>query len=121
MAMRKVLLVASVVFACIVSVSAQRNAAVNPSEKKEALKEQAEKIQKDADSTGGNADMIKLKADEVPGVLKKTLQSVEYRGWDAEGSTISGSEENDLYVVEILRSNQPKTFYFDGEGKPIKY
>jgi hypothetical protein len=114
--MKKVLLGAAVVLAGILSAEAQDDAVA--SRKKDALKEQGEKIQKDEDG-GGDADMVRLKAGEVPAVLRKALQSKQYKGWDAETSTIYGSEENDLYVVEIRQGKKARTFYFDGEGKPI--
>jgi hypothetical protein len=115
------ILVVGLLLAGIWSAQAQDNAA-NASRKKDALKEQGEKIQKDEASGGGDADMIRLKATEVPHVLRKTLASLEYKGWDADSSTIYGSEENDLFVVEIIGDNKKaKTFYFDGDGKPIKY
>src|SRR4051812_9908031 len=113
--MRKVMLGVAIVLAGMLSAEAQDIA----SKKKDALKEQGEKIQKDEDASGGDADMVPLKAAEVPGVLRKVLQSKEYRGWDAETSSIYGSEENDLFVVEIREGKKARTFYFDGEGKPI--
>lgn len=116
--MGRVLMVGGMFLASILMVNAQDNAVA--SKKKDALKEQGEKIQKEENSNGGDADMVKLNAADVPPTLRRALQSVEYRGWDAETSTIYGSEENDLYVVEIRSGKQTKTFYFDGEGKVIK-
>jgi hypothetical protein len=116
--MGRVLLVVGMFLATMLMANAQDNAVA--SKKKDALKEQGEKIQKDENSGGGDADMVKLSASDVPDVLRRALQSVEYRGWDAETSTIYGSEENDLYVIEIKNGKQTKTFYFDGEGKVIK-
>ncbi|HWA33367.1 MAG TPA: hypothetical protein VG737_04530 [Cyclobacteriaceae bacterium] len=115
--MERVLLVVGLFVASILTVQAQDNAVA--AKKKDALKEQGEKIQKE-ESSGGDADMVKLDAADVPAVLRRALQSLEYQGWDAETSTIYGSEENDLYVVEIKRGKQTKTFYFDGEGKVIQ-
>jgi hypothetical protein len=115
--MGRVLLVVGMMLASISMVNAQDNAVA--SKKKDALKEQGEKIQKEENS-GGDADMVKLNAADVPAVLRRALQSVEYRGWDEETSTIYGSEENDLYIIEIKSGKQTKTFYFDGEGKVIR-
>lgn len=115
--MRNVMLVVGIVLVGFLTAGAQDNAVAT--RKKDALKEQGEKIQKEEDTGGGDADMVRLKAEELPGVLRKALQSARYRGWDAETSTIYGSEENDLYVVEIREGKQAKTFYFDGDGKPI--
>jgi hypothetical protein len=115
--MRNVLLVVVMMVAGILAAGAQDNAVAT--KKKDALKEQGEKIQKEESSGGGDADMIRIKATDLPRVIRKVLQSTQYKGWDAETSTIYGSEENDLYVIEIHNGKEAKTYYFDGDGKPI--
>lgn len=116
----KVTLIIGMIILSSFALLAQDSSHGTGARKKASPKERAERIQKD-ESTGGDADMIRLKASDVPVVLRKALQSAEYSGWDSESSAIYGSEANDLFVVEIGGARESRTYYFDGDGKLLRY
>jgi hypothetical protein len=89
-----------------------------PSRKKDTLRQEANKYQHNQESFDLR-DMTKVKATDVPAALHQTLQGSEYKGWDAESSTIYKSKTGNLYTVEIRDGNKTKVFHFDGDGKPI--
>lgn len=63
-------------------------------------------------------DIIKLKTDDIPASLRKTLQSSKYKGW--ENSMIYKQKSTNEFLVEILENGKAKTYRFNAAGEPIK-
>ncbi|HEX5172018.1 MAG TPA: hypothetical protein VFW11_22725 [Cyclobacteriaceae bacterium] len=76
-----------------------------------------------SDTTGVRAkdptkDMVKITSTELPQPVKDALSSSSYTGW--ESGDIYRSENSDKYVIKVGDATQPKYYYFDRNGKPIK-
>jgi len=62
-------------------------------------------------------DMVKITVPDLPEAVKQTLSAPQYQGW--ESSTIYRSKNNDMYVIEMGKGTEAKTFRFGADGKPI--
>jgi hypothetical protein len=84
---------------------------------------------------------VKIKSQELPDAVKKSLESQEYRGWlvnsayKLDGASSSSSDPNasssgsvnatssaygkELYIVELKNGAQTKTVRFDKDGKKL--
>lgn len=60
-------------------------------------------------------DKVKIKAEELPEAVKKSLEAQEYKGWLINAAYHVKS--TDSYEVELKNGAETKTFKFDKEGK----
>lgn len=60
-------------------------------------------------------DREKIKAEELPQTVKKSLEAEEYRGWLI--SAAYHIKSKDQYEVELKNGAETKTVIFDKEGK----
>lgn len=62
-------------------------------------------------------DKVKIKSDELPETVKKSLEAQEYKGW-----LINAAYHNkaaDTYEVELKNGAETKTVKFNKDGKKI--
>ena len=85
---------------------------------------------------------VKIKSQDLPDAVKKSLESQEYRGWlvnaaykveasanagDASSTTPTttptteetGANAKELYIIELKNGAQTKTVRFDKDGKKL--
>ena len=60
-------------------------------------------------------DKTKIKSEELPEAVKKSLEAQEYRGWLIDAAYHVKS--TDSYEVELKNGAETKTVKFDKEGK----
>jgi hypothetical protein len=63
-------------------------------------------------------EKIKIKNEELPEAVKKTLAGDEYKGWEVSNAYMY--KESGTYEVEVKKGTELKTFKFDKEGKLVK-
>jgi hypothetical protein len=63
-------------------------------------------------------DKVKIKAEELPEAVKKTLEAQEYKGWLI--NTAYHVKSTDSYEVELKNGAETKTFKFDKDGKKLE-
>lgn len=68
-------------------------------------------------STDQQGDKAKIKADELPDAVKKSLEAQEYKGWLI--NTAYEDKKAGTYEVELKNGAETKTIKFDKEGKKI--
>lgn len=62
-------------------------------------------------------DRVKIKAEELPQTVKKSLEAEEYRGWLINSAYHIKSK--DQFEVELKNGAETKTVTFDKEGKKV--
>ena len=105
--MKKLLFAIAAVGASVVGVQAQDNPAPAPTP---APTESAAALPAQDDKT-------KIKAEELPEAVKKSLEAAEYKGWLI--NTAYHVKSTDTYEVELKNGAETKSFKFDKEGKKI--
>jgi hypothetical protein len=68
-------------------------------------------------TTASQDEKVKIKSEDLPEAIKKSLNSDDYRGW-----LISAAYEDKAkgqYEVEVKNGAEVKTLKFDKEGKKI--
>ncbi len=63
-------------------------------------------------------DKTKIKSEELPEAIKKTLEAQEYRGWLIDAAYHVKS--TDSYEVELKNGAEAKTVKFDKDGKKVE-
>jgi hypothetical protein len=63
-------------------------------------------------------DRVKIKAEELPETVKKSLEAEEYRGWLINAAYNIKSKEQ--FEVELKNGAESKTVIFDKEGKKVQ-
>ena len=63
-------------------------------------------------------DKAKIKSEELPEAVKKTLEAQEYRGWLIDAAYHVKS--TDSYEVELKNGAEAKTVKFDKDGKKVE-
>jgi hypothetical protein len=63
-------------------------------------------------------DKVKIKAEELPEAVKKSLEAQEYKGWLI--NTAYHIKSTDTYEVELKNGAETKTFKFDKDGKKLE-
>lgn len=61
-------------------------------------------------------EKTKIKPEELPEAVKKTLAGDDYKGWEVANAYVS----KEVYEVELKKGTEMKTFKFDKEGKLTK-
>lgn len=72
----------------------------------------------EANQPGVPQGYVVVRAVEIPTQLQTALQAPEYFGWD-KGS-IFYNRVNNQYLVEVRTDAQPKRFFFDRNGNPVR-
>jgi hypothetical protein len=62
-------------------------------------------------------DRVKIKAEELPQTVKKSLEAEEYRGWLI--SSAFHIKSKDQFEIELKNGAETKTVTFDKEGKKV--
>ncbi|HEY3403411.1 MAG TPA: hypothetical protein VGK59_08500 [Ohtaekwangia sp.] len=62
-------------------------------------------------------DRVKIKAEELPETVKKSLEAEEYRGWLI--SSAHHIKSKDQFEIELKNGAETKTVTFDKEGKKV--
>jgi len=62
-------------------------------------------------------DRVKIKAEELPETVKKSLEAEEYRGWLINAAYHIKSK--DQFEVELKNGAESKVVTFDKEGKKV--
>lgn len=62
-------------------------------------------------------DRVKIKSEELPETVKKSLEAEEYRGWLINAAYHIKSK--DQFEVELKNGAEAKTVIFDKEGKKV--
>lgn len=61
---------------------------------------------------------VKIKADQLPGPVKKTLRNDAYQGWKVVNVfLITADEDEKSYEVELRKNQQAQLIRFDRAGK----
>ena len=60
----------------------------------------------------------KIKAEDLPEAVKKSLEAQEYKGWLI--NTAYHVKSTDSYEVELKNGAETKTLKFDKEGKKVE-
>ena len=68
-----------------------------------------------APASADQDDKTKIKSEELPEAVKKSLEAQEYRGWLIDAAYHVKS--TDSYEVELKNGAETKTVKFDKEGK----
>ena len=68
-----------------------------------------------APAAADQEDKTKIKSEELPEAVKKSLEAQEYRGWLIDAAYHVKS--TDSYEVELKNGAETKTVKFDKEGK----
>ena len=63
-------------------------------------------------------DKAKIKSEELPEAVKKSLEAQEYRGWLINGATHVKS--TDTYEVELKNGAETKVVKFSKDGKVVE-
>jgi hypothetical protein len=63
-------------------------------------------------------EKTKIKSEELPEAVKKTLEAQEYRGWLIDAAYHVKS--TDSYEVELKNGAEAKTVKFDKDGKKVE-
>ena len=63
-------------------------------------------------------DKAKIKSEELPEAVKKSLEAQEYRGWLIDAAYHVKS--TDSYEVELKNGAEAKTVKFDKDGKKVE-
>ena len=63
-------------------------------------------------------DKMKIKSEELPEAVKKSLEAQEYRGWLIDAAYHVKS--TDSYEVELKNGAEAKTVKFDKDGKKVE-
>ena len=63
-------------------------------------------------------EKMKIKSEELPEAVKKTLEAQEYRGWLIDAAYHIKS--TDSYEVELKNGAEAKTVKFDKDGKKVE-
>jgi hypothetical protein len=64
-------------------------------------------------------DRQTVSREKLPSSLLQTLNSDRYKGW--ENATIYKNKQTDEYMLIISDNGEPRTFYFDKNGKASSY
>jgi Ni/Co efflux regulator RcnB len=127
--MKKIMLtVGSLLFVCALTASAQQDTTRTKQQQTEEQKQQSQTQQSQQSQTQAQQgqsnnlrDLTKVQSTEIPEGLRSTLQSPEYKGWDASTSNVYKNKAGDIYTVEIVDANNVRMVYhFDKDGKLIK-
>lgn len=62
-------------------------------------------------------EKVKITVDELPAAVKKTLEGVDYEGWNIE--TVLHNKTKDSYELQVKKDADEKTLKFDKEGNSI--
>lgn len=62
-------------------------------------------------------DKVKIKSDELPESIKRSLEAQDFKGWLINAAFKSTKEES--YTVELKNGAETKTVKFDKEGNKI--
>jgi hypothetical protein len=82
-------------------------------------KQSSDQLKKDrSNSEQDLKGWTRLNTTDVPTPLRETLTATEYSGW--EDGTLYRNEAGDLYTLRTNDKNNPKTYYFDKNGKVTK-
>ena len=105
--MKKVFFAASALFLSITFVNAQSTA--------------TESSTTTAATTTVQQEKVKIKSEDLPDAVKKSLNSDEYRGWLINSAyLISDADKSKaIYEVEVKNGAETKTFKFDKDGKKM--
>jgi len=60
---------------------------------------------------------VKIKSEELPEAVKKSLEAQEYKGWLINAAYHTAS--TDTYTVELKNGAETKTIKFNKDGKKI--
>jgi hypothetical protein len=121
--MKKLMMVLCGMFAVVVIAHAQ--VAIDTTQQKEdqpprALPQstaQPPHYQDDIVQEKMNTDQVKVRVQDVPAPLRRTLQRDEYKGW--QNSTIYHDKSTDRYSLEISDGTTTRTYRFDKKGNRI--
>jgi len=61
-------------------------------------------------------EKVKIKSEELPEAVKKSLEAQEYRGWMISSAYKAG----DIYEVELKNGAETKTVKFSKDGKKVE-
>jgi hypothetical protein len=112
--MKKLILITS----CVALFAATSFAQDTTKTRSRQSQSQQEPQQKQQSNQMRNEDMkgwTKVQTTDVPSSLRTTLNGSQYSGW--ESGTIYRNEAGDTYQLRTS-GNNPKTYYFDRNGKP---
>jgi hypothetical protein len=102
--MKKLVFAMLAMGASVVAVQAQENPTPTPSSA--------------ATEAPAQDDKQKIKAEELPEAVKKSLEAQEYKGWLI--NTAYHIKSTDTYEVELKNGAETKTFKFDKDGKKLE-
>jgi len=100
--MKKVMIAAAALLGSVAFVNAQQT----PTESNNAVAAPAEVQQ---------GEKVKIKSEELPEAVKKSLEAQEYRGWMISSAYKAG----DTYEVELKNGAETKTVKFNKDGKKV--
>jgi glucose/arabinose dehydrogenase len=101
--MKKVMFAMLALCASVVAVNAQENPAPAPSTSAVAPQQD---------------DKMKIKSDELPEAVKKSLEAQEYKGWLINAAY--HHKTADTYEVELKNGAETKTVKFTKDGKKLE-
>jgi hypothetical protein len=64
------------------------------------------------------ADLIKIRASELPAMVTQTLGNSDYQGWSVV--TAYRTSANDQYKVDVKKGTQTKSYWFDKNGNKLE-
>jgi ribosomal protein L21E len=99
--MKKVMIAAAALLSSVAFVKAQ-----NATESDKAVAAPTEVQQ---------GEKVKIKSEELPEAVKKSLEAQEYRGWMISSAYKAG----DIYEVELKNGAETKTVKFSKDGKKV--
>ncbi|AYB34809.1 MAG TPA: hypothetical protein VIU12_18675 [Chryseolinea sp.] len=99
--MKKVMIAAAALLSSVAFVNAQ-----NATESDKAVAAPTEVQQ---------GEKVKIKSEELPEAVKKSLEAQEYRGWMISSAYKAG----DVYEVELKNGAETKTVKFNKDGKKV--
>src|SRR5436190_4339517 len=126
--MKKLLLTTSMLLFTVMAIQAQSRDTVRSKEQKRAQEQKRveNKYDKKKRESGTQEEAIinmrdrkKVMVKDVPPALRHTLDGPDYKGWDANNSTIYSDRTGKRFTVEIRNGNSNKIYHFDREGNRI--
>jgi hypothetical protein len=121
---KSILIVAVMLSITAFSAQAQSRDTLKPKQKErtqdaydKSKAKRAQGTQQEATANMRNRKAVLAK--DVPAALRQTLQGPDYKGWDANTSTIYSDRSGKRFTIEIRNGTSSKIYHFDREGNRV--
>jgi len=117
--MKKIILIAVCGTLFTAASYAQRDTTSTQRQSQDKTRQQSDQMRNRTDDQ--DQDMkgwTRIQGNDIPANLRQTLSGEQYTGW--EGGTIYRNQAGDTYSLRTSDKNNPKTYYFDKNGKVTK-